>query len=383
VAQIFVCYFLALVMTKEERIPMERPEQASPVAPAPAQAHQAQAQPVQAGQTAAAAAAATSKAPEATAEQEGTRLIFGMTPEYITREVLLGITICFAQIPESIAFAYMANIKPAIALHAAWVVGGICSLFGGRPGMVNGATGAFSAIIGTFISSNGTGNNGEGVELLFPSVIVAGILMTIVSALKLSRFITLLPSPVMIGFCNGLAIVIGVAQIHPFKDSETHEWKSGSELVWMLVICITSMLIMEFMPKIPLKIFKIVPSSLIAIIVAVVIEFAIVRNTGSRTNTIRDTSEFTMDTAFPIPFFVKTDAFNYDTSKIFEGENLQKIFVQGLLLCCVGTIESLMTSEVVESFLKTPSDGNRTVLAMGVGVPCDVAVSRWVILARA
>lgn len=93
----------------------------------------------------------------------------GMSTEYVVREVLLGVTICFAQIPESVAFAFMANIKPPIALHAAWVVGFICSAFGGRPGMVNGATGAFAAIVGTFIPPAGTGNNGPGVELLFPS----------------------------------------------------------------------------------------------------------------------------------------------------------------------------------------------------------------------
>lgn len=289
----------------------------------------------------------------------------GWKVDYITREVLLGITICFAQIPESIAFAYMANIKPSIALHAAWMVGIICSVFGGRPGMVNGATGAFAAIIGTFIPSAGTGNNGEGVELLFPSVMFAGFLMLLVSFFKLSRFITLLPSPVMIGFCNGLAIVIGLAQIHPFKDAETHEFKKGAEVVWMLVICFSSMFIMEFLPKIPLKMFKVVPSSLLAIVSAILIEFVVVRNLGSRTNTIRDVSEFTMDTAFPTPFFLKTNAVNYDLDPIVTGEGLKKIVVQGLLLCIVGSIESLMTAEVVESFTKTPGDGDRTVLAMG------------------
>merc|ERR1719265_2928853 len=111
--------------------------------------------------------------------------------EYVSKEVLLGVTIGFAQIPESVAFAYMANIKPPLALHAAWMVGLICSLFGGRPGMVNGATGAFAAIIGTFIPPAGVGENGEGVELLFPSVMLAGALMLIVSFLNLSRFITL------------------------------------------------------------------------------------------------------------------------------------------------------------------------------------------------
>jgi len=289
----------------------------------------------------------------------------GITTEYIVREVLLGVTICFAQIPESVAFAFMANIKPPIALHAAWIVGFICSAFGGRPGMVNGATGAFAAIVGTFIPPAGTGNNGAGVELLFPSVILAGLLMVVVSITKLSRFITLLPSPVMLGFCNGLAIVIGLSQIHPFSDPHTHHWKEGAEMIWMLVICFTSMAVMEFLPKIPLKIFKVIPSSLLAIISAIVLEFAVVRNMGARTATIRDVSEFTLDTAFPIPFFISTDAVSYNLSSILTGDGISKIVIQGIFLCLVGSIESLMTAEVVESFTKEPGDGNRTVLAMG------------------
>merc|ERR1719163_2749424 len=88
------------------------------------------------------------------------------------KEVMLGFTICFAQIPESVAFAFLANVKPPVGLHAAWIVGLICTLFGGRPGMIYGATGAFAAIISTFLPEpKESGGNGEGVELLFPSVI--------------------------------------------------------------------------------------------------------------------------------------------------------------------------------------------------------------------
>jgi len=135
----------------------------------------------------------------------------------------------------------------------------------------------------------------------------------------------------------------------------------------MLTICFSSMLIMEFLPKIPLKLFKVVPSSLIAIISSIILEFAVVRPLGHRTDVIRDVSEFTSDTAIPWPFFVKTDTVNYDLSSITTSAGMQQIFVQGLLLCIVGCIESLMTSEVVEDFTKTPGNGDRTVLAMGVG----------------
>jgi SulP family sulfate permease len=301
------------------------------------------------------------------ADKKETQKMAKVSREYVVKEVLLGMTIGFAQIPESVAFAFLANVSPPIALHAAWMIGLICSLFGGRPAMVNGATGAFAAIIGTFLPEPEIdGGNGKGIETLFPSVMLAGLLMLLVAALNLSRFIIMLPAPVMIGFCNGLAVVIGLAQLHPFQDSKTHEYKSGSELLWMLVIMFSAMLIMEFLPKIPLKLFKIIPSSLMGIIAAIAIEFAIVRPTGSRTAVVGDVSEFSLDTAFPVPFFINTDGQHYDMGSLGT-KDLGTILTQGILLCTVGTIESLMTSEVVESFVNTPSNGDRTVLAMGVG----------------
>mmetsp|Transcript_21604 Transcript_21604/g.52669 ORF Transcript_21604/g.52669 Transcript_21604/m.52669 type:complete len:561 (+) Transcript_21604:62-1744(+) len=276
--------------------------------------------------------------------------------ELVTKEVLLGVTIACAQIPESVAFAFIANVKPPVALHAAWMVGLICSLFGGRPGMVNGATGAFAAIISTFLPEPlEEGGNGVGVELLFPSVMFAGFLMLMFSALDLSRFILLLPSPVMIGFCNGLGLIIGNSQLHPF------EHKEGPVLAWMIVITVVSMVVMEFLPKLPFRIFKVIPSSLVAIIVAVVIEFAIVRQFIDGTETIGDVSEFSSETAKPVPFF------DYDLDKLSESGAVETIARQGLLLALVGSIESLMTSEVVESFVKTPSSGTKTLAAMGVG----------------
>ena len=113
--------------------------------------------------------------------------------EFVKTEVLLGITICFAQIPESVAFAFMAHIKPPVALHAAWVVGLICTLLGGRSGMVNGAEGAFAAIISTLVAEpEQPGQNGAGIELLFPSVIVAGAFMGLFWIFKCYKYISLL-----------------------------------------------------------------------------------------------------------------------------------------------------------------------------------------------
>ena len=117
-----------------------------------------------------------------------------VTAAVVVRETMLGVVICFAQIPESIAFALMAHVRPPVALHSAWIVGLICGLFGGRPGMVNGATGAFAAVIATFLPApSAPGANSAAIELLFPSVMCGGVLMLVVWLLRLDRFVTMLP----------------------------------------------------------------------------------------------------------------------------------------------------------------------------------------------
>ena len=333
--------------------------------------------------------------------------------QFYIREVLLGVIICMAQVPESIAFAYLARVRPPVALHAAWVIGIFCSVIGGRPGMVNGATGAFAAIVATFLAEpEVAGGNGAGVELLFPSVMLAGVLMLIVWALKLDKYITLLPLPVMVGFCNGLAIVIGRAQLHPYYapmcgatnnntcptgpvHADAHHralsasgcctesgFKQGAELWFMLLIMLSAMGIMEFLPKIPkpsklsdkplpmriggycvLAVLEL-PSSMISIIVSILLEFFLVRPLGYRTDTIGDKQEFTVRDALPRPFFLDTD---YDMSAYSADGAISQIITQGVLLCAVGCIESLMTSEVVSGFTKTPHHSGLVVGAMGAG----------------
>ncbi|KAK3251244.1 hypothetical protein CYMTET_39413 [Cymbomonas tetramitiformis] len=294
------------------------------------------------------------------------------TPEhlaYVRQELFCGVVICFAQVPESVAFAYLANVEPHVALHAAWMVGLICSFFGGRPGMVNGATGAFAAIIQTFVKDVDSDED-SGVEYLFPSVIVAGLLMLIVWSLEWYKFIVMVPATVMIGFCNGLAIVIGLAQLHPFQDEDTHDWLGGSELGWMILIMLSAMITMEFMGKVPDNVhgvplgwLKSIPSSLMAIIVSIILEFVVVRAAaGDKTKTIKDVSEFTEDTAFPYPFFLDNA---YD-KVVLDSAGFGKIFLQGFLLAAVGVIESLMTQNVVNTLTKSEGDPAKTVAAMGV-----------------
>jgi SulP family sulfate permease len=254
----------------------------------------------------------------------------------------------------------MANVPPPVALHAAWMVGLICSVFGGRPAMVNGATGAFAAIIGTFLPEPEPGQYAEGFEYLFPSVMMAGAIMGLCTLLRVDRLIVLVPATVMIGFCNGLAIVIGLAQTHPFRDHH-HHWVQGAELGGMLAITIASMVTMEYLPKVPSKILKQIPSSLSAVIIAIVIEFAILRPMGAPTKTIGDVSPFSRSTALPKLFWL------YPTPEESSWAGARIVLWQGLLLALVGMLESLMTQEVVDTLTKSSGDRKKTLGAMAAG----------------
>lgn len=316
--------------------------------------------------------------------------------DFLKTEILLGITICFAQVPESVAFAFMAHIKPPVALHAAWVVGLICTLLGGRSGMVNGAEGAFAAIIGTFVAvPEIQGQNGAGIELLFPSVMTAGLIMLIIWAVGGDRFIVLMAASIMDGFCCGLAIVIGLSQLHPFQighGADMHWRPANDPTTWfMVLIMMCSMLTMEFVPKIPHKAAKLLPSSLLAIIVAILIEYAIVRNidcdpslvdpdgshgshSGRRldsntsstykcaTDVIGDVTPFSFTS--PYPFFLNDD---YLTDGVYaiSSSNIGQIITQGLLLAIAGVVQGLMTTEVVTSYVKTPPHTPSIVWSMG------------------
>mmetsp|Transcript_3847 Transcript_3847/g.11382 ORF Transcript_3847/g.11382 Transcript_3847/m.11382 type:complete len:485 (-) Transcript_3847:132-1586(-) len=222
--------------------------------------------------------------------------------------------------------------------------------------MINGATGAFAAIISTFIPKpEVAGKSGEGVELLFPSVMVAGVFMGCVWLIRGERFITLVPEAVMVGFRNGLAVVIGLAQLHPFHD------KAGMELVAMLVIAVVALVTMEFVPRLPYRAARAVPSSLLAILASVAVEQAL-RASGYRTDTIGDVAQFTDASIYPVPFLADD---KYDLSMLSVTGAWQTVAWNGVLLCLVGVIESLMTTEVVTDLVKTPGDPAAVIWSMG------------------
>lgn len=170
-------------------------------------------------------------------------------------EILSGLTVALALVPEAVAFALIAGLSPLTGLYAAFVMGLVTSIFGGRPGMISGATGAVAVVIVTLAKSH-------GVEYVFAAVVLAGIIQTSAGLLKLGKLIRLVPQPVIYGFVNGLAIIIFMSQLDQFKD-ESGSWLTGPNLYMLLGLVILTMVIIWGLPKIT----KAVPASLTAILV--------------------------------------------------------------------------------------------------------------------
>ncbi|RYZ70978.1 MAG: SulP family inorganic anion transporter, partial [Proteobacteria bacterium] len=181
------------------------------------------------------------------------------TADELKTNILSGLTVALALVPEAIAFALVAHVSPLTGLYAAFIVCLITSVFGGRPGMISGATGALAVVMVSLVIQH-------GVEYLFATVVLMGLLQLVFGALKLGKFIRMVSYPVMLGFVNGLAIVIFIAQFGHFKvlgANGSPEWMSGSALYVMLGLVALTMAIIYLLPYLT----KAVPSALVAILV--------------------------------------------------------------------------------------------------------------------
>ncbi|MEP0365609.1 MAG: SulP family inorganic anion transporter [Cyclobacteriaceae bacterium] len=257
-------------------------------------------------------------------------------------EILSGLTVALALIPEAIAFALIAGLSPLTGLYAAFVMGLITSILGGRPGMISGATGAVAVVIVSLAISH-------GVEYIFAAVVLAGILQIGAGLLRLGKFIRLVPQPVMFGFVNGLAIVIFMAQLDQFKAPNAAgilEWMTGSQLFMMVGLVLLTMLIIWGLPKLT----KFIPASLTAILVV----SAIVIGFNLDTKTVGDIAS--ISGGFP-PFHIPVIPFNW--------EALQIIFPYSLIIAGVGLIESLLTLNLIDEITQTRGRGNKECVAQG------------------
>lgn len=258
-------------------------------------------------------------------------------------EVLSGLTVALALVPEAIAFALIAGLSPLTGLYAAFSMGLITSILGGRPAMISGATGAVAVILVALVKTH-------GVEYIFATVILAGLIQVSAGLLKLGKFIRLVPHPVMFGFVNGLAIVIFMSQLAQFKIADSSgvlQWMTGLPLLIMLGLVLLTMLIIWLLPKLT----QAIPASLTAILVvsALVIGFDI------DTKTVGDIAS--IQGGFP-PFHIPDLPFNF--------EMLTIIFPYALIVAGVGLIESLLTLNLIDEITETKGKGNKEAIAQGV-----------------
>ncbi|NOQ28221.1 MAG: STAS domain-containing protein [Bacteroidales bacterium] len=253
-------------------------------------------------------------------------------------EVLSGLTVALALVPEAVAFALIAGLSPLTGLYAAFVMGLVTSILGGRPGMISGATGAIAVVIVALAKSH-------GVEYVFATVVLAGIIQMLAGILKLGKLIRLVPHPVIFGFVNGLAIIIFLSQLDQFKDLSGN-WLTGNSLYILVGLVLLTMLIIWGLPKIT----KAVPASLTAILVV----FGIVAFFGIDTKTVGDIAS--IKGGFP-PFHIPNIPWTFATLKV--------ILPYAGIVAGVGLIESLLTLNIVDEITETRGRGNKEAVAQG------------------
>lgn len=257
-------------------------------------------------------------------------------------EVLAGLTVAMTMIPESLSFAILAGLSPLTGLYAAFLMGLVTAVLGGRPGMVSGGAGATVVVLIALVATH-------GVEYLFAAVALAGILQVSVGAFKLGKFVRLIPQPVMYGFLNGLAVIIFMSQVAQFKitDNGSSEWLQGSALYLMAGLTLVTILIVVLLPRLT----KAVPSSLVAIIVV----FGIVYFLNLDTKKVIDIAS--VSGSFP-SFHIPAIPWNFET--------LQIIFPYALIMAGVGLVESLLTLNMVDEITNTKGNSNREAAAQGI-----------------
>ncbi|KFF73734.1 sulfate permease [Chryseobacterium sp. P1-3] len=258
-------------------------------------------------------------------------------------ELLAGFTVAMTMIPESLSFAILAGLSPLTGLYAAGLMGLVTAILGGRPGMVSGGAGATIVVLIALIQSH-------GVEYLFATVALAGIIQILVGIFKLGKFVRLIPQPVMYGFLNGLAIIIFLAQIEQFKITGSNGeagWLQGTPLYIMAGLTALTIAVVYFFPKLT----KAIPASLAAIIVV----FAVVLGFNIHTKTVADIAHISGD--LPV-FHIPQVPFSLETLRI--------IFPYALIMAGVGLIESLLTLSMVDEITNSKGNANKESVAQGI-----------------
>ena len=284
-------------------------------------------------------------------------------PRNFKNDLLSGITVALALVPEAVAFSFVAHVDPSVGLYAAVMMGLITAIIGGRPGMISGATGSVAIIFAALVVQQlqlGCSPQ-QALGFLFSAVILMGLFQLIFGLLRLGKYIRLVPHPVMLGFVNGLAIIIFMSQFELFYvgGSEHGHLISGLQLVVMCTLIIMTMIISHFLPKLTTAI----PSTLVAIIVVTIISFFMNKYGIVDVGTIMgfvhdmDPSKYTLAVSLP-SFKLPEIPFTFGT--------LLTILPYSAAAAAVGLIESLMTLRLVDELTETRGRGNKESIAQGV-----------------
>lgn len=270
-------------------------------------------------------------------------LLSGFTPAIIKTETLAGLTVALALVPEAVAFAFVAGVHPLVGLHAAVMVGIITAVLGGRPGMISGATGALAVVMVALVADH-------GVQYLFAAVVLMGVLQILAGLFRLGKFIRLVPHPVMLGFVNGLAIVIFMAQLTQFQMPTAdggHEWLTGAPLATMLGLTALTMAIIWATPK--------VTSSVPAPLVGIVAVAGLVILFGLDAPRVGDMASIKGGLPeFGIPMVPLTL------------ETLEIVAPYAVILAAIGLIESLLTLNLVGEMTDTRGGASKECIAQGL-----------------
>lgn len=271
----------------------------------------------------------------------------------VKHDVLSGLTVALALVPEAVAFAFVAGVEPIVGLYGAFMMGLLASIFGGRPGMISGATGAMAVVMVALVSA-------YGVEYLFAAVLLTGFIQIMAGVFRLGKFIQLVPYPVMLGFVNGLAIVIFLAQMQQFQmvnEAGEMVWLSGQTLYIMLGLIALTMAIIHYLPKFTTA----VPASLVAIITVTLLVLGLDLDSRSVVDVLRDMSgnpDATIAGGLPT-FHIPQIPFTWET--------LQIILPYSFILAGVGLIESLLTLNLIDELTDTRGRTNQECVGQGIG----------------
>ncbi|WP_343732489.1 SulP family inorganic anion transporter [Duganella sp.] len=261
-----------------------------------------------------------------------------MWSSQFSKNALAGLTTSFALVPECIAFALVAHLNPLTGLYGAFFICTITAIFGGRPGMISGAAGSMAVVIVALVAQH-------GLQYFLATVVLSGLLMLLFGVLRLGKLVSMVPHPVMLGFVNGLAIVIAWSQLQHFKVDGA--WMHGVSLAWMCGLVALTMVIVYLLPRLT----KALPPALVAILGVGVLSHVLnlpVRTLGDMAGIAGGLPQFALPS---VPMNMET---------------LHIVLPYAALMAVVGLLETLLTFNLTDEITETRGLPNRECVALGV-----------------